>query len=164
MDPITAQVLISRKLEFLRTVADTSMQWWVSSVLFCASVLGAMWSRRIEVMVMPYKRQVGFLLTFFFGSIVLYGALVTAITLLDWFSARQLLDVLRAPEDLFNSEFLWILLGVPVGTSSFVLFLVVFRMIWRFIVQEERSQFISPTLPSKEHVADHSARSGLQIG
>ena len=76
-----------------------------------------------------------FLLYFFFVSIVLYGVLVTIVTASGFFDVRVLLSEIGAPASLFDAEYFWILVGMPIGTSSFFLFLVVWHFLWRHLTR-----------------------------
>lgn len=127
MDEIVIMDLIDKKIALLTTIASTSMLWWVSATVFCATILGGIWRYREHIESAPFKRSLGFLLYFFFGSVVLYGLLVTVMTLIEFLDVRMLLSMIGAPANLFDAEFLWILLGVPVGTSSFVIFFLVWH-------------------------------------
>jgi hypothetical protein len=131
MDEIVIMDLINKKIALLTTIASTSMLWWVSATVFCATILGGIWRYREHIESAPFKNSLGFLPYFFFGSVVLYGLLVTGITLFGFLDVRALLSELGAPANLFDAEFLWIIVGMPVGTSSFVLFLLVWHHMWK---------------------------------
>ena len=40
MNDDTLPTLLTAKLNLLNTMANTSMLWWVSAVVFCATILG----------------------------------------------------------------------------------------------------------------------------
>ena len=124
------QVILEKKLELLTTIANTSMLWWVSSVVFCAGLLGTIWSRKAEIRVLPFRKSLGFLLYFFFASIVIYGLLVFIVVAVEFHDVRLLLEQLNAPIGLYNAEFMWILIGMLIGTSSFLIFFVVWHLLW----------------------------------
>jgi hypothetical protein len=131
MEDAVVIALIERKIGLLTTIASTSMLWWVPATVFCATTLGGIWRYKDMIQSAPFKRSLGFLLYFFFGSVVLYGFLVSWMTLLEFLDVRALLETLGAPPNLFDAEFFWILLGMPVGTSSFVIFFLVWHHMWK---------------------------------
>ncbi|WNZ23606.1 hypothetical protein HJG54_12595 [Leptolyngbya sp. NK1-12] len=133
MQPTTAELLLEKKIELLSTIANTSMLWWVSAVVFCASLLGTIWARKTEVKSLPFRKSLGFLLYFFFTSIVLYGALVTVVTALEFRNVKFFLRELNAPSNLFDADYIWSLVGMPIGTSSFILFLLVWHFLWQSV-------------------------------
>jgi hypothetical protein len=123
--------LIDKKIQLLNAIANTSMLWWVSATVFCATLLGGIWRFHDQIESAPFRRPLGYLLYFFLISVVLYGCLVTVVTAFEWRDVQRLLDSLGANRSLFNTEFAWILIGVPVGTSSFVIILLVWHGMWR---------------------------------
>ena len=146
-DPI--QQLLAYKIQLLTTIANTSMLWWVSAVVFCASVLGAIWSRRSEAEAILRLKPMGFLLYFFFSSIVLYGLLVTIMVALQYRDIRFLLQKLGDPVSSFDVEYLWILIGMPIGTSSFVIFLAVWHFFWQSMKRTLTSEIVPKLVPNK---------------
>jgi hypothetical protein len=149
MDDIVIMALIDKKLALLTAIASTSMLWWVSSTVFCATLLGGIWRYKDMVQTVPYKKWLAFLLYFFFGSVVLYGFLVTVMTLLEFLDVRMLLTMIGAPANLFDAEFLWILIGVPIGTSSFVIFLLVWHHMWRTFGTGASADRLRPVLAAE---------------
>jgi hypothetical protein len=131
MDTSVIIDLIDKKIALLTTIANTSMLWWVSATVLCATLLAGIWRHKELLSNVPSRGLIGGVLYFFFSSIVLYGILVTVMTAFELRDVRLLLGQLGARENLFDPEFLWILLGMPVGTSSFVLFLFVWHVFWR---------------------------------
>jgi|LakMenE18May11ns_1017448.scaffolds.fasta_scaffold9874352_2 hypothetical protein len=133
MQSTTAELLLGKKIELLSTIANTSMLWWVSSVVFCASLLGTIWAQKTEIKSLPFRKSLSFLLYSFFTSIVLYGVLVTVITALEFRNIKFLLKELNVPSNLFDANYMWLLVGMPIGTSSFILVLVVWNFLWRSV-------------------------------
>jgi hypothetical protein len=146
MDEVIVMELIDKKIAVLTTIATTSMLWWVSATVFCATLLGGIWRYKDQVQTAPFRKHLGFLLYFFYGSVVLYGFVVTAMTLIEFLDVRMLLSMIGAPASLFDAEFLWILLGMPIGTSSFVIFLLVWHHMWRSFGTEARAEALPPVL------------------
>ena len=131
MESEVVLALLDKKIQLLNTIANTSMLWWVSATVFCATLLGGIWRFHDQIESAPFKRPLGFLLYFFFISVVLYGCLVTIVTAFELRDVQRLLASLGVNRSLFNTEFLWILIGLPVGTSSFIVMLLVWHGIWR---------------------------------
>ena len=53
MDSDLLTTLLQKKLDFVTTLANIGMTWWVSSVVFCGSILAAVWVYRKEVASSP---------------------------------------------------------------------------------------------------------------
>ena len=135
MDINTLITLLEKKIALLETIASTSMLWWVSATVLCVTLLAGIWRYQDLVKPAPFRRSMGFLLYFFFTSIVLYGVLVTVVTASGLHEVRLLLSQLGAPSSLFDAEYLWILIGMPIGTSSFLFFLLVWHVLWRSLTR-----------------------------
>ena len=129
--PEIAQALLVKKIDALNTIANTSTLWWVSAVVFCATLLGVIWTKKDEVRKLPFRTALGSLLYVFFASIVAYGTLVTGIVLKQYLDVRYLLGQMTVPLHMFDAEYIWALVGIPIGTSSFVIFLIVWRKLWK---------------------------------
>ncbi|NIS81844.1 MAG: hypothetical protein GTO14_16910 [Anaerolineales bacterium] len=137
MDIDTLIALLDKKTSLLETIASTSMLWWVSATVLCVTILAGIYRYQDIVKNAPFRRSMGFLLYFFFSSIVLYGVLVTIITAYELQDVRLLLTRLGAPPDMFDPEYFWILIGMPIGTSSFLILLLVCHVMWRSIIRAE---------------------------
>lgn len=74
----TIKLLLDHKFKFIEIVANTSMTWWVSSVAFCATIVGiALWRREaIQELPNRYLIPLGAIIHIFFISVILYGLLV----------------------------------------------------------------------------------------
>jgi hypothetical protein len=67
--------LIQSKLDFLKTLATIGMTWWLSSVVFCGSIIGSVWIKRHDLSNAPRLfAWLGVGLTCFFSGIAGFGA------------------------------------------------------------------------------------------
>jgi len=121
----TLRFLIEQKLSSMNTAGNVCMTWWVSSVVFCGSILAAVWLQRSEL-----AKAGGFLLgglslvlTVFFAGTVLFG--VVAIKYLKKFRR----DICKLTKGLnrgrvFQTEVTYFIGAMEIGTWSFALVFV----------------------------------------
>jgi hypothetical protein len=127
--------LLNNKFEFLRTLADVSMNWWVSGVVFCASFLAAVWLKRDKIApsaVFPWLRWG---LTYFFASIVAYGIVAMWMVRRLESEARRILSQLKLADAQIGalSEFDTVFYALGLGTTSFVIVLAGWIVLCRAI-------------------------------
>ncbi len=137
MDTDTLIALLEKKISLLEIIASKSMLWWVSATVLCVTILAGIYRYQDNIKQAPFRGYMGFPLYFFFSSIVLYGILVTVSTALELQDVRLLLTRLGALSDLFDPEYFWILIGMPIGTGSFLVFLLVWHIMWRSIMRAQ---------------------------
>lgn len=124
--------LLGQKLAFANTAINVCMAWWVSSVVFCGSILAAAWLKRDELVESRIIHLLGIILLIFFAGVVAFGALIW------WMYLRNLNKGISefaerlnpAAKDFFSTEvstFKWVMF---IGTSSFFLILVVWCLLW----------------------------------
>ena len=123
-----SDILLQQKIAFVNMLANVTMLWWVSSVVFCATILASVWYKR-DLIRSP--RQLRWLLFVFFLSIVAYGVLVVAFLWGVEPEVSSLAAGLGADDDYFSTELGFFRAAVLVGTSSFVLVLLAWIFIWR---------------------------------
>ena len=137
-DQTALAVLLEKKIDFLSTYAEVSMLWWVSSVVFCAAIIAGVWRYRQELLTLEKRLTLHlFALTVavFFASIVAYGVISV------WFSTILRAEVISIIDDLgigsygiFEYRVFGILAGI--GTTSFVLILLIWLGVWVTLVRE----------------------------
>lgn len=141
MDQEVAVSIVEKKFEFLQTYGNASMLWWVSSVVFCASLVAAVWRFRKDVIILPKgaMHTLFFIVAMFFLSIVVYGVLT------QFFIEKlrqELLEAITRIEPSLNVgtfEYTVVAVLIGLGTTSFTLILVVWIFIWRYFCQERRT-------------------------
>jgi hypothetical protein len=69
MDTSVIMDLIDKKIALLTTIANTSMLWWVSATVLCATLLAGIWRHQELLSNVPSRRLIGGVLYFFFSSI-----------------------------------------------------------------------------------------------
>ena len=122
------QLLLVQKLEFLRTLAAVGMTWWASSVVFCTSMLGAVWLKEKEISETLF-RWLRPSLTWFFGTIVAFGLLMAVMVCMLQVETLAISGQLNGLENGTFSEFYAVLFGYVIGTSSFVFVIVAWRVL-----------------------------------
>lgn len=131
-------VLLDKKIEFLNTYAEVSMLWWVSSVVFCAAIIGAVWRFRDDLTKVESRFALHFFaltVAVFFASIVIYGIFTVSFSRTLRAEVVSILDELGvAPYRIFEYKAFGILGGI--GTTSFVLVLVIWLGLWRWLARK----------------------------
>ena len=124
-------VLLGSKYEFLSVYANLSMLWWVSSIVFCASVIAAVWRFQSEIFNMPrlYINILFFVGSVFFITIVAYGSL--AVFFVKWMEQEILYVAERLSiADVTFFEYTAFRILVLLGTTSFILVLILWIALW----------------------------------
>lgn len=136
MDSTLVQTMLEQKLQFLDTISQASMMWWVSSVVFCATIIGAIWLKRSQWEDIPTPRLFKLLIAIFLLSVVNYGFFVAILALKVKSELHQLMAQLKIPSSMhhvFDTEFNSITMCMINGTSSFIIMLICWFVIWRYI-------------------------------
>ena len=130
-------ILFQKKLEFLNSVLDPFMLWWVSAVVFWGTALPAIWLNRNEVKKIPFLKWFFFVALCFLISIILFGGWsIYSVYCLerDTFIIAQQLKI---PTNLL-SEFKFVFWGLILGTSSFFVVTVAWIFLYRHIIKLEK--------------------------
>jgi len=122
--------LLGQKLSFLNTAAKVCMSWWVSSIVFCGTILAVVWFKRGEFEP-GILTLLSIAVTIFFASFILFG--MSAIWHLREFEAGinnfigklKLDDSKQIFTDVFKHEINSIRRGIIIGIGSFILVLIV---------------------------------------
>ena len=92
--------LLGQKLAYVNTLASVCMTWWVSSIVFCGSILAAVWLYRDKLIVSGLIHLLGVFLSLFFAGIAVFGAQIT------WNHLPKLKeDLSRLPKKTNNYDF-----------------------------------------------------------
>lgn len=124
--------LLTRKLDYISTLATVSMTWWVSSLVFCGSIIAAVWMERDKLIAYPIICPLAAFISLFFTGLVLFGAHISWCYLPKL--SRELSILTKTPDDQKNilsselSVFRWLM---SVGTGSFIFILLGWLLFWR---------------------------------
>lgn len=134
MNPDT---LIELKLLTLHSLQSTGMTWWASSVVFCASVIAAVWNQRKTLVKRGFINWLGFAIGFFFISIVSYGAILTVHCLKLRSDVKY--SGLAGAEN-FLQEFMITAIAYAIATTSFIIVTVS----WFMLVHKLKKMYKQP--------------------
>src|SRR6185437_6004445 len=155
----TMQKILDAKVAFGQSIISAAITWWVSSVVFCAAILGGTWAKRAEVLELHKEKLPlrltyfhGFfgLITFFFCTIVVFGVIVIrifcslerGIELLEAQMSSSLHASLASP---VGPEFKAAACATAVGTFSFVLILIAWGFMWKLFWSKAGTQTARPS-------------------
>jgi hypothetical protein len=123
---------LEQKLTYVNTIAHVCMTWWVSSVVFCASILAGVWLKRTELVESGMIHLLGAVLTIFFASIVIFGGLVRWLYLPNLH--KEISDFSGITngtrKNFFSTELSAFKKSMVLGTGSFFLILLVWIALW----------------------------------
>lgn len=131
--------LLEQKLQLLNTIANVGMLWWVSSVVFCGSILGAIWINRHEVAGAPFFGWLSVLLGVFFFSIVLFGVCMIIATGAIRYEVESIIEAVDLAKHSRHVGFLTVQIGYAIGTTSFLIVTIIWALLWKTIIQEHKS-------------------------
>lgn len=116
------EIILTQQFKSLEIVATTSMTWWVSSIVFCSSVIALFWFHKDEVCKLPIKifKRIIFVLNFFFFSVVLYGVLIILHTIKIGYDICKIISLIGFSETISNYDAVSIILCVALGTTTFI--------------------------------------------
>jgi len=104
MSEETIRFLIEQKITFINTAVNACMLWWVSSIVFCGSVLGAVWLKRAELKEEQIVKWIGIILSTFFFAIAGFGFLAIYSIGCAQTEISSLAAALRYQGDFFSTE------------------------------------------------------------
>ncbi|HEY0005552.1 MAG TPA: hypothetical protein VGB17_12140 [Pyrinomonadaceae bacterium] len=117
-----ARFLLEQKLGYINMAGNVCTTWWVSSVVFCASILAAVWLNRTELVQAGIIFWLGLILFVFFGSIVTFGTVSVFHLRKVRAEISRLAGLLDKDEkDFFSTELTAFRNSLIIATSSFVL-------------------------------------------
>ena len=118
-DP-SLEFIIENSLDMLKSYQSIGMRWWATSVVFCASIIGAVWRNRSYLIQHPLLKSLELAIGFFLISIVGFGAIMAYHC---WNMLSDFLQLINQDSKLkqFDNEFWVTIWGYLIATSSFVL-------------------------------------------
>jgi hypothetical protein len=126
----TQRFLIEQKLSFVTTAVNACMLWWVSSIVFCGSVLAAVWIKRVELREEHFIRWTGAILSIFFLAISCFGFFAIYFIRKVKTEIFSLAAGLRYEGKLFGTE-LGVFQGAMwLGSLSFLFVFCVWLVMW----------------------------------
>ena len=116
------EIWLSHKLAAIYTIADNAMLWWVSTVVFCAVIMAAVWKERDHLVNARFFPWLRWILGSFFVSIVLFGVglIFGVIRLLEDVSVLLAAGGLEG-KYIKMTEFWLTVGGLSLGTFTFLL-------------------------------------------
>lgn len=139
--------LILEKLEFLRSMYELNMLWWVSAVVFCATMLGFIWAKRVDIYKMKNRKTLAVLIYVFLISVGLYGLISITYGCITMSAMREALPIEYST--LFDPEYKIFIYSMMVGTSSFIIVVYLWHCLWQEI-QAIKNPNTYMTKPVKE--------------
>lgn len=122
--------LLEQKLASLNAVDNMCMAWWVSSVVFCGSILAGVWLQREQIVKSGILYTLGWALSLFFAGVVAFGAVIW----LKYLPALgdEIFDLAKRAEyrNNFSNELSTFRWGMFIGTGSFFFILVLWLLLW----------------------------------
>jgi hypothetical protein len=133
MNEETLRFLIEQKTTFINTAVNACMLWWVSSIVFCGSVLAAVWMKRDELRKERFMRWTGAILSIFFLAIACFGFLAIYFIGKGKTEISSLAVDLKYQGDFFGTELEAFQLAMWLGALSFLFVFVVWLFMWRWL-------------------------------
>jgi hypothetical protein len=146
--------VLEGKAALFSTIINNCMLWWVSSVVFCGSVLSATFLKRNEIESLKNLKWFLGIVGFFFVTIVAFGSCVGIMIVQVSSQMSGILKELSMPTDSFATEFHMFESGMWLGTSSFVLILVTWIGICRELVSKSKVSATRPEALTSEDVEE----------
>lgn len=129
MDDEIAKILLDRNLSFLEAVTSTTMTWWVSTIVFCPTVIALFWYYRDKIVILPKMNHVCFVVAVFLLSIPSYAAWVIVGLFHVEEETRNLLNYLDcAFETPFS--FTGVKVAIFIGGSCFLFAFALWIYVW----------------------------------
>jgi len=138
----TKRFLIEQKVSFVNSAVNAAMLWWVSSLLFCGSVLGAVWSEREKLQSKPgVLVGLGIVLFVFFGAIAIFGFMgayrlcIVQVEIAALAGALKYSEPVVKPNGFFYTEILTFKTAMIIGGSSFALIHIVWILFCLYLLK-----------------------------
>jgi len=133
--------LLDYKYQIMNSIAANTITWWVSAVVFCSTIVVGAWIQKDQLKRFPLFRYAGLIITVFLFTVVLFGCWVV-------YGLQRLheeVDALQAAFGLdaaLSTDFTFVTyqIAIVVGTTSFVMLLVMWVRLWLFIARESSSE------------------------
>ena len=139
MNEEVLRLLLEKNLSFLETLTSSCMLWWVSSVIFCGSLLAGIWTKQDDIREMPFFNWLFFVAFVFIASIVCFGFWVIEVSYRLESQAGNLLMLVNSKAEI-PAGFGTLRHGMLLGTSSFVFVLITLLGMWRVIGKSRKKK------------------------
>jgi hypothetical protein len=115
----TLQKLLEYDFQFANTVANTSMIWWASSVVFCGYVLAYFWNSKAKIENWKSFRAVAVVIGLLFLSMIVYGWWIIRVLNSIEMEVHSITKELGIQKQYGQPAFAGIRWAIGIGTSSF---------------------------------------------
>lgn len=134
--PESIEVLsLKQNYSFVNTLTLVVIIWWSTSAALSCFMVHALMTNNARIIVLTSEQRVSLFwygILFMAGPIVFGFLCVGGIQLLEW-EARELLLAIPSSVSVSSSHYL-LKLGTAIATSSFLVFIAIWIMIWRSIL------------------------------
>jgi len=141
--------LIEQKVTFINAAVSVCMSWWVTSTLFSGSILATVWAKRNQIIEKGLVHWLGWILSVFFSSIVIYGGIIVCHILRGQSEIDELIAKLSPEAAFFHTELSAFLWAMVAGTISFALVLVTWLFLWRNLSIEAKHKETKSDKPTQ---------------
>jgi hypothetical protein len=151
MEPETIRHLLEQKISYINAIGNVSMLWWVTSVVFCVSILATVWKNREDLAEQKLAVWlVGIAGSGLFLGIILYGFSVILYLNSTEREISELAISLNAKADFFSTEIWLFRRAMLIGTSSFagvlILWIIMFGVLLFMKQKSSSSNDVKTTL------------------
>lgn len=131
------ELFITHKFSMLDLLANTSMLWWVSSIVFCATIIAAVFTHKEKLCKLPHIHFACFLVTLFFLTFPAYGFWIIYCS--NQIQSELLLLLKEANRDTVGLyEFETLRGGLLFGMINFILVFLAWCWLWNLIRKERK--------------------------
>lgn len=134
----TLDTLLAHKLSFLDTLANVGMSWWVSGIVFCATILAGCWWKQQLVTRIPYFNLFCSTVTVFYLSVVGFGVLMALQIGQLEADVDVLLQAMHHSDQTRRTDFRIVQHGYLIGSTSFSLITLCWLALWRILFKQRR--------------------------
>jgi hypothetical protein len=145
---MTESEQIQTLVEHLGILINMAVTWWASSIVFSASIFGAVWKYQKQVAAMQLRKGLTSILFLFFLSTIIFGFVI----IFDMYNMWSIVMQSQDPKlHALHPVFLCATIGLSIGTSTFMLILVSWIAISKHINSLAAKEF-----PTNERSGDPS--------
>ena len=157
MDDQTIRFLIEQKISFINSALNACMLWWVSSIVFCGTVLAAVWIKRDELQQQRLITGTFIILSIFFLSVTGFGLSAIYFLAVVETEIAFLASSLKTQDDLllmqlsnfFGTELGAFRVAMWIGAGSFAFVWLSLLYMWRKLFKEASSERQQPVQSEK---------------
>ncbi len=157
MDDQTIRFLIEQKISFINSALNACMLWWVSSIVFCGTVLAAVWIKKEELQKQRLITGMFIILSIFFLSITGFGSSAIYFLSMTEDEISFLASTLKTQDALFRieldnffrTELRAFQLAMWIGAGSFAFVWISLLYMWVKLPKEVSSERWQPVQSEK---------------